>query len=90
MSLLTPGLDQSGIDIIGLIRIIGFEKILRQMPYLTQPSVFIQAWGWYNKPPLVATSACILHALVHDVTKRVSKELQDTPALPLGCSSTSL
>ncbi|KAK3505712.1 hypothetical protein QTP70_004358, partial [Hemibagrus guttatus] len=39
-----PGLDRSGMKFVLTIRMVKFGNVLRRMPFLTQPSLFIRAW----------------------------------------------
>ncbi|KAK3562557.1 hypothetical protein QTP86_002036 [Hemibagrus guttatus] len=39
-----PGLDRSSMQFVLTIRMVKFGNVLRRMPFLTQPSLFIRAW----------------------------------------------
>ncbi|KAK3505899.1 hypothetical protein QTP70_003692 [Hemibagrus guttatus] len=43
-----PGLDRSGMKFVLTIRMVKFGNVLRWMPFLTQPSLFIRAWDWHR------------------------------------------
>lgn len=48
-AVVSMGLDQSDMEVVDSIRMFDLAKVLRQIPFLTQPSVFIRAWDQHNK-----------------------------------------
>ncbi|KAK3572621.1 hypothetical protein QTP86_001123 [Hemibagrus guttatus] len=44
-----PGLDRYGMKFVRTIRMVKFGNVLRRMPFLTQPSLFIRAWDRHRK-----------------------------------------
>ncbi|KAK3534958.1 hypothetical protein QTP70_002052 [Hemibagrus guttatus] len=57
-----PGLDRSGMKFVLTIRMVKFGNVLRRMPFLTQPSLFIRAWDRHRSHWTVTPMARFLWA----------------------------